>query len=639
MRKTIIFTLFILITFMPLLSGERNYLNESFARLSFLTGGTFIQRATDVGFEEGVINAPLIAGDRLATTEGRAEVYLSRSNYLRLDEYTKVDLLHLPLPGEGGIRLNVWTGNVYLSIGYVTENNEIVIQTPDANVFILQEGLYRIDVREEEASEIFVFKGVIEVAGNEESLLLKEGQRIEVRGGEFLSRPTSFMAVAEDSFDRWNEDRDYQVRRRLAQRYLPNELEDFEYELDCHGRWTYVSPYGYVWVPVGLDPYWRPYYHGRWVWLPLSGWTWVPYESWGWVTFHFGRWHWNISLGWYWIPTTVWGPAWVSWYWGYDYIGWVPLSYYNRPIVIINNVFYDRYNYYDYPLNSRALVVVHKNQLQARNISKVVVSPQSLGKISKIRLTNQAPAIRPVGQSVNIQRLQGKKVILKKGAATNFKTISPRTRIHSLSVKSSSVGTKTRLPATSIRSRGQISSKPTQRKTTSRTTLTSPSSRLTGSIGSASRVRRSSSSRSISSRNTSTTRGIRPPSFSTSRSQTSTSRSSIQGKIYAPTRRSTSSSTISRYLPRSSSSYRTRSSSSSRISSSRSRSRSSSILGKIYNSVIKRGSSSITRRSSSSSSFRSRPSSSSRIRTSSSRASSRSSSRARSSSTRVRKKK
>jgi len=118
----------------------------------------------------------------------------------------------------------------------------------------------------------------------------------------------------------------------------------------------------------------------------------------------------------------------VSWYWGYDYVGWAPLSYYNRPVVIINNVFYDRYNYYDYPVRSRALTIVRKNQLQARNISRVTVSASSLGKISKIRLTNQAPNVKPVTRNVSLQRLQGKQVILKKSSVSSYKTTSPRTK-------------------------------------------------------------------------------------------------------------------------------------------------------------------------------------------------------------------
>lgn len=106
---------------------------------------------------------------------------------------------------------------------------------------------------------------------------------------------------------------------------------------------------------------WRPYYYGRWVWVPLTGWTWVPYEPWGWVAFHYGRWHWAVGIGWYWIPHYAWGPAWVSWWWDMDYFCWAPLGWYGYPVVVINNVFYDRYTG-AYPIHSRALVAVRKDQ-------------------------------------------------------------------------------------------------------------------------------------------------------------------------------------------------------------------------------------------------------------------------------------
>ena len=88
-------------------------------------------------------------------------------------------------------------------------------------------------------------------------------------------------------------------------------------------------------IPTG-----GPITYGRWAWYPIIGWTWVSYEPWGWCTSHYGRWGWGADLGWYWIPQNhwAWGPAWVHWYWDNDYIGWCPLSYYNYPAVIVNNI-------------------------------------------------------------------------------------------------------------------------------------------------------------------------------------------------------------------------------------------------------------------------------------------------------------
>ncbi len=86
----------------------------------------------------------------------------------------------------------------------------------------------------------------------------------------------------------------------------------------------YLSPYGYVWCPIGLGYGWHPYSNGNWVWTDY-GWTWVSDYDWGWVPFHYGRWDWDDGLGWFWVPDTVWGPAWVSWCWSDDDIGWAPL--------------------------------------------------------------------------------------------------------------------------------------------------------------------------------------------------------------------------------------------------------------------------------------------------------------------------
>ncbi len=441
MKKIILTIVILLLAFFILYAREQEYTNQSIARLSYATENTYIQRATDLGYEEAVLNMPVLEGDRLGTTEGRAEIYLGKSNYLRLDNNTKVDLISLPKRDDERIEIQVWTGNVYLSIGYLSKEKDIVIHTADVSIYILDNGLYRIDVRENQESEIFVFKGLVEAAGESGSVLINEAQRLEAIAGHFTSRPSRFVAIAEDSFDRWSEDRDSLVRKRLAQKYLPEELEDFEYELDSYGDWAYVYPYGHVWVPMGIDVNWRPYSYGRWLWLPLYGWTWLPYEPWGWATFHYGRWHWRASLGWYWIPTNIWGPAWVSWYWGYDYIGWAPLSYYGYPGVIINNVFYDRYSQRYYPYNSRAITVIHKNQLKSRNVSKVALHQNTIKTIGKIQLTNKAPNIRPVSQKVQVEKMKGTQLLLrKKTSETQLQTKTSK-RIQSTPYKSSQTTT------------------------------------------------------------------------------------------------------------------------------------------------------------------------------------------------------
>ncbi len=414
MKKTASLTfLSVLLIFSAVDAGQADYTARSFARLSYITGSAFVQRAADLGYEEGVVNMPITQGDRLGTTEGRVEIYMGSGTYLRLDQRTKLDFLNLPRRGSDLTRMRLWAGNAYLSISRFEEDMTVEIHTSDVSIYILDRGLYRIDVRENLETEIFVFRGMAEAAGDNGSVLLKRGQRLEAMQGHFTSDPSTFVTNAIDSFDRWSDYREDLLRQRLARAYMPEELVDFEYELAVNGRWTYISPYGYVWLPGAIGATWRPYYHGRWIWYPLSGWTWLPYEEWGWVTFHYGRWHWRLDVGWYWIPTRAWGPGWVNWYIGGDIFGWAPMTYYGRPAVIINNHFYPNYSGTDYPRHSRALTVISKNQLSARDIKRVALPSESVVDTSRIRLSRNAPDPGPSAKRISIQRLEEEKLFLR----------------------------------------------------------------------------------------------------------------------------------------------------------------------------------------------------------------------------------
>lgn len=414
MKKTVFFAAALLILAAGLAAEETRYTNDSVARVSFVSGKTFIQRASDLGYEEAALNTPVAEGDRIGTAEGRAEVHFGRGNYIRLDENTKVDVMSLPKKGEELVRFRVWSGSAYLVVGSLRKEKSVELHTPDSSFYILEKGIYRVDVREGKDTDLFVFEGVAEAAGESGSLLVKASQRLAVSEGRFTGKPAAFMAVAEDSFDRFNQSRNSELAKSLPKRYLPEELADFEAELDQYGQWVYLAPYGYVWVPGGVEADWRPYWNGRWAWLPLTGWTWVPYEPWGWATFHYGRWHWGVDFGWYWIPTSIWGPAWVSWWWDMDYLGWAPLSWWGYPVVVLDGVFYGNYYGPYYPVGSRALTVIRKDRLKDPRVSAVALRNDSLQGVNRISMTADRLNLRPVGTKISVQPLDQNRLLLKK---------------------------------------------------------------------------------------------------------------------------------------------------------------------------------------------------------------------------------
>ena len=101
-------------------------------------------------------------------------------------------------------------------------------------------------------------------------------------------------------------------------------VDFFHENLEPYGDWREVGDYGYCWQPRDVDPDWRPYSDGNWVYTD-AGWTWVSEEPYSWAVYHYGRWVRVDRVGWVWVPGTEWGPAWVSWRRGPRHVGWAPL--------------------------------------------------------------------------------------------------------------------------------------------------------------------------------------------------------------------------------------------------------------------------------------------------------------------------
>jgi len=468
MKKVLILATVLVVGLPVLALGQtEGYYDRSYVRLSYVKGDVYVQRAQDLGYEQGELNLVLVQGDKIGTRDGRVEVQLGRGNYLRLDAETLVELVALPRGDSEPAKFHLLSGKIFVRVASLDREKNFEIHTPDASFYVLDEGLYRVDIIGNMETEFMVYRGQAESAAEDGSILVQEGEMIVAANGRFT---TSAMALRarNDDFGAWNSTRDNLYARRMSRTYLPAEYADYESELNDYGRWTYEDSYGYVWVPTVSYMDWRPYYNGRWVWYPIIGWTWVSYEPWGWCTYHYGRWGWRHSLGWYWIPHRHWnwGPAWVHWWHGYDYYGWCPLSYYNYPAVIVNNYFYDRYDRGYFPNNSRTLIVVNKNQLQNRRISQVALGGDALSRVGRISLGSAQPELRPSLNRGNDVALRAQRVLDKDGLRSvgrNFGTEGRRVSSGSLAAPTirragegqSASGTSTRDRVVNARESGQ----------------------------------------------------------------------------------------------------------------------------------------------------------------------------------------
>jgi hypothetical protein len=407
-------------------------------RVKHTQGEAYVKRSYDDGFEEAAVNLPIFEKDTAGTTDGRMEVYMGRLNYLRLDYDTEVVFDKVPALRKTELTLKVLRGGIYMDIENLDYERDIEVQTADCGVFLLDRGAYRINVSEGGRTEVYVYDGNAEVAGDNYSRNVRENQKIVMFNGQVKERPFYFYSTDKDDFDQWNQDRSSELgyARYGSSQYLDSGYEEYEHELSRHGRWRYNDTYNtYIWIPYNVGADWRPYYHGRWIWNPFYGYVWNSFDSWGYFTHHYGRWHWDPYYHWYWIPGYHWSPAWVSWFWDDYYYGWCPLSRWNRPVVVYDGQWWRDYRYrHGIPFHARSTTIIKKSQLSASGVQRVALTNGEAAKLSKKSLVfrGNAPNIRPTFSKVSVINARGKKVVFKKNSLNStgkYKVMKPTTGI------------------------------------------------------------------------------------------------------------------------------------------------------------------------------------------------------------------
>ncbi|HEY7516385.1 MAG TPA: FecR family protein, partial [Vicinamibacteria bacterium] len=378
-------------------------------RIRYLEPQVTLQRATETGAEEAVVNLPFLPGDRVWTDSGgRAEFQFESGALLRLDSRSKLDYAAHDEGRDGRVVLNLWSGGLYLRVRNRGDEG-FLVETPGGLVEMAKRGVYRLDVESGEV-RVSVYEGEARLDSGGERVDVDAGERAYARRGESALPPRRFDRDEDDEFARWDEDRERREAWAAGSRkYLPDELDTYASEFESNGTWYYEGDVGYVWRPT-VAAGWRPYWNGRWVWTAY-GWTWAPNEPWGWAPFHYGRWGFSAGLGWYWMPGRAWGPGWVSWAVAGDYVGWCPLGYRDRPVYWSGRGHAVARGHGGEP--SSAWAFVKRGDVGARDVAvrRVDLRPEALGGVRvaespRLRLSRDARELReaPVNRDVAVPR-------------------------------------------------------------------------------------------------------------------------------------------------------------------------------------------------------------------------------------------
>ncbi len=372
------------------------------ARVSLLNGDVSVRRGDSGDWVAAALNAPLVVEDVLITgVRSRAEVQFDWANMIRVAPESEIRLAALD---NERYMIQVARGLVTFRVER-DSGADVELSTPSVSVRPVKKGSYRIHVRDSGESEITVRGGEAEVFTPTGSERLRNGRTMLARGTASDPEFRTVSAAGRDEWDRWNEDRDGYYSRSRGYRYAHSSVYGIE-DLDHHGSWIYVAPYGYVWTPrvtVG----WTPYYHGRWSWIDWYGWSWVSYEPWGWAPYHYGRWFYHRSR-WCWWPGGMytrhyWSPglvAFIGWGgWsgfrvglGIGHVGWVPLAPYEPYYPWYGHRYYGGYRNTTYIDNSvhivsnTNIVNIYKNARVNNGIVAVNSSHFGQGGAANVRV-------------------------------------------------------------------------------------------------------------------------------------------------------------------------------------------------------------------------------------------------------------
>lgn len=320
---------FALVTAVALLgSAAAEARDEGYGYYRILEGTAERYGVTDE--ERGVSeNEPLLEGDRVTVDRGsRLEVVLPDFSRMRLGEYSDVDFERLRAVDNRAeeYRIRLFEGEVQVTLD--ERPDEFLLETDVASIYLLEGGSYRVSGRADEAT-VVVREGYAEILTEAGSAVARAGEKVVVRGFDD-SQVWVEEAGSADSLERWAEanERDAERVSQGSDRYVDDDLGYAAADLDREGEWLDVGG-SYAWRPMHRQEWNRPYHSGYWYDTPY-GIHWVSQYRWGWLTSHYGYWDFDSHFGWVWYPGAAYSPAWVHWYWGPSYVGWIPSGYYYR---------------------------------------------------------------------------------------------------------------------------------------------------------------------------------------------------------------------------------------------------------------------------------------------------------------------
>jgi len=247
---------------------EKFVISAKAGGINAVTGQAAMHPKGETGWQQLTVTDDLETGDRVRTaSDGRVEILLNPGSYLRLGGDSEVELSDNSL---ANLELKLLRGTAIVEATGIQETQLMInISTPHARLAIDRQGLYRLNVVPEDATELIVRKGRVILADS----------HTMVKGGNKVVFSATAVSVAkltgeekklekEVAVEQWSKERAETLAKansRLNPRSLNSAFSSFGSDISAFnafgrsGLWLYNSRAGcYTFLPFGygsISPY------------------------------------------------------------------------------------------------------------------------------------------------------------------------------------------------------------------------------------------------------------------------------------------------------------------------------------------------------------------------------------------------
>ena len=236
---------------------EKFVISAKAGGINAITGGASVHAKGESDWQQLMITDDLAAGDRVRTSsDGRVEILLNPGCYLRVGGNSEVELSDNTL---SNLEVRLLRGMAIVeAAGADGVELNISISTPHAKLAIVRQGLYRLNVVPDDATELIVRKGRVILSDTHTKI--KEGNKVVFSATTFsVAKLTKEEKKAADQsdVDVWSKQRAdtlAKANRRITGRMMTSAfatLSDFNaFQRTSLGFWFYNRGIGcYTFLP------------------------------------------------------------------------------------------------------------------------------------------------------------------------------------------------------------------------------------------------------------------------------------------------------------------------------------------------------------------------------------------------------